>query len=79
MIEKLLISIISSSLNLAGMILTAIECVLTQNYPSFEHIIVDGGSTDGTLDILVKFPHLKVFSGQDMGMYDALNRGLVLA
>ena len=76
--KKPLISIITPSLNRAGMIETAIESVLAQDYPHFEHIIVDGGSTDGTLDVLVKYPHLKVFSGQDSGMYDAINKGLDL-
>jgi len=76
--KKPLISIITPSLNRAGMIETAIESVLVQNYPHFEHIIMDGGSTDGTLDVLAKYPHLKVFSGQDSGMYDAINKGLDL-
>ncbi len=79
MTEKPLISIITPSLNRAGMIETAIESVLAQNYPHFEHIIVDGGSTDGTLEILSKYTHLRAFSAQDAGMYDALNRGLALA
>jgi glycosyltransferase involved in cell wall biosynthesis len=77
--EKLLISIITPSLNRADMIATAIESVQAQNYSNVEHLIMDGGSTDGTLDILSKHSHLKVFSGQDNGMYDALNRGLALA
>ncbi len=57
----------------------AIESVLQQNYSPVEHIIVDGGSTDGTLDLLAQFPHLKVVSEPDNGMYDALNKGLKLA
>jgi len=79
MTEKLLISIITPSLNRADMIVTAIESVLAQNYPHFEHIIVDGGSTDGTLERLKRYPHLKVLVGHDKGMYDALNRGLAIA
>jgi glycosyltransferase involved in cell wall biosynthesis len=74
-----LISIITPSLNRAGMIQTAVESVLAQNHPNMEHIIIDGGSSDGTLDILAKYPHLQVVSGRDSGMYAALNRGLGLA
>jgi len=77
--NQLLISIITPSLNRADMIVTAIESVLAQNYPHFEHLIIDGGSTDGTLDVLAKYPHLKVISEPDNGMYDALNKGLKLA
>ena len=79
MTEKLLISIITPSLNRADMIEAAIESVLAQNYPHFEHIIVDGGSTDGTLEHLKRYPHLKVLVDHDKGMYNALNRGLELA
>jgi len=61
------------------MIVDAIESVLAQNYPHVEHIIVDGVSTDGTLELLKRYPHLKVQVGHDKGMYDALNKGLKLA
>jgi glycosyltransferase involved in cell wall biosynthesis len=73
------ISVITACLNRAGMVSTAIESVLAQDYPDFEHIIVDGGSTDGTLDVLGRYHHLKVISEPDHGMYDALNKGLKLA
>ncbi|MBA4385687.1 MAG: glycosyltransferase, partial [Anaerolinea sp.] len=73
------ISVITPSLNRAGMIADAIESVLAQNHPHFEHIIVDGGSTDGTLEMLTKYPYLHVISGKDRGMYDAINRGLEIA
>jgi len=61
------------------MITDAIESVLTQGFQPFEHIIVDGGSTDGTLETLMQYPHLKVISESDQGMYDALNKGLEIA
>jgi len=73
------ISVITACINRAGLVSTAIESVLAQDYPDFEHIIVDGGSTDGTLDVLGRYPHLKVISEADHGMYDALNKGLKLA
>jgi glycosyltransferase involved in cell wall biosynthesis len=72
-------TIITPSLNRAGMIETAIQSVLDQNYPEIEHIIMDGGSTDGTLVVLKKYPHLRVVSEPDGGMYDAINKGLKLA
>jgi glycosyltransferase involved in cell wall biosynthesis len=75
----LLFSIITPCLNRAEFIAEAVESVLAQNDREFEHIIIDGGSTDGTLEILKRYPHLQVHSGQDRGMYDALNRGLALA
>ena len=44
-----------------------------------EHIIIDGGSTDGTLSILKQYPHLKIRTEPDNGIYDALNKGLGIA
>lgn len=77
--EPALISIITPSYNRAGMISEAIESVLAQDYPRIEHIIVDGGSSDGTLEILQRYPQLKISSGPDQGMYDALNKGIGVA
>jgi len=74
-----LLSIITPSYNRAEMIADAVESVLVQDDPAFEHIIVDGASTDGTLDVLARYPHLKVLSEPDQGMYDALNKGIRLA
>jgi len=61
------------------MLETCIHSALDQNYPNFEHIVVDGGSTDGTLDLLKKYSHIRVISERDEGMYDALNKGIALA
>lgn len=73
------LTILTPSYNRAAFIRQAIESVLAQDYPAFEHIIIDGGSTDGTLDILAEYPHLRVISEPDRGLYDALNKGLRLA
>ena len=70
------ISIITPCLNRKGFVEEAIRSVLKQNFSDFEHWILDGGSTDGTLDLLAKYPHLKVVSGKDGGVYDALNKGI---
>jgi glycosyltransferase involved in cell wall biosynthesis len=74
-----LISIITPSFNRAAMIADAVESVLAQEYPNFEHIIVDGASTDRTLEVLKKYPHLRIVSEPDRGMYDAINKGIALA
>ena len=72
-------SIITPCLNRANYIGHAIESVISQNYTDFEHIVIDGGSTDGTLEVLNTHPHLSVITGKDLGMYDAINRGLDIA
>jgi glycosyltransferase involved in cell wall biosynthesis len=70
------ISIITPSLNRASFIEYAIQSVIKQDYPNFEHIIVDGGSKDGTVELLRKYKHIVFVSESDNGMYDALNKGL---
>jgi glycosyltransferase involved in cell wall biosynthesis len=70
------ISIITACLNRKEFIEAAIESVLAQNYPEFEHWIIDGGSSDGTLEVLNRYPHLHVLSEPDRGVYDAWNKGI---
>jgi glycosyltransferase involved in cell wall biosynthesis len=57
----------------------AVQSVLMQGCADVEHIVADGGSTDGTLEILRGYSHLKILSSPDRGMYDALNRALIVA
>jgi glycosyltransferase involved in cell wall biosynthesis len=73
------VSVITPCLNGARYLAEAIDSVLVQRCPHVEHIVVDGGSTDGTLEVLKRYPHVQVISGPDRGMYDALNKGLTLA
>jgi glycosyltransferase involved in cell wall biosynthesis len=68
------ISILTPSFNSAPYIDRAIRSVLVQDYANWEHIIMDGGSTDGTLDILKKYPHLIWISEKDSGQSDAMNK-----
>lgn len=72
-------SIVTACLNRASLIATAIDSVRAQNWPDVEHIVVDGGSSDGTLELLARYPHLRVVSGPDAGVFDAWNKGIALA
>jgi len=71
----MLISVITPSFNSADFLERAIKSVVDQDYANWEHIIVDGGSTDDTLSILKKYPHLHWISEPDEGQTDAMNKG----
>ncbi len=73
------ISIVTPSLNQARYIEETIRSVLDQQYPEFEHIVLDGGSTDGTVDILKRYPHLRWVSEPDRGQTAAINQGLAMS
>ncbi len=79
MTQKPLISIITPSFNCADTIEETIRSVESQTYPYVEHIVIDGGSTDGTVDILKRYPHLVWISEKDEGQADALNKGFRMA
>ena len=75
------ISIITAVLNRAYCISNAINSVNSQDYHNIEHIFVDGGSTDGTCDLI--YTNMRhgsiVLTEPDLGLYDALNKGIKLA
>jgi glycosyltransferase involved in cell wall biosynthesis len=73
------ISIITPSYNSGKTIEKAINSVFTQDYNNYEHIIVDGGSTDGTLNTLKRFSHLKWISEPDRGQVHAMIKGFAMA
>jgi glycosyltransferase involved in cell wall biosynthesis len=73
--EPPLVSIVTPSYNQGAFIETTIRSVLDQSYPRIEHIVVDGGSTDGTLEILARYPHVKWTSEPDSGQAEAVNKG----
>lgn len=72
-------SIITPSYGQGQYIRQNIESVIQQQWPDFEHIVVDGGSKDNTVEILRSYPHLKWVSEADRGQADALNKGIKLA
>lgn len=71
------ISIITPCFNQAEFLPFAIESVISQEYPNLEYIIIDGGSTDGSLDIIKQYEdHISYWqSGKDSGQSDAINQG----
>lgn len=74
------ISIITASYNSAATIGDTLQSVSMQNYDNIEHIIIDGASSDNTLEIVSYFPHVsKVISEKDNGIYDAMNKGVAQA
>ena len=74
------ISIVIPIYNAARFIEETIRSILTQDYPALQCIVIDGGSNDGTLDILKKYEdRIKCISEKDKGQSDAINKGLKLA
>jgi glycosyltransferase involved in cell wall biosynthesis len=78
---SLILTIITVCLNSEALIERTIRSVTSQDYPHIEYIIIDGGSTDGTLDIIQKYRSgiTVLVSEKDKGIYDAMNKGLTTA
>lgn len=78
---KPLVSVITVVFNGATTLAHNIQSVIGQDYGNIEHIVIDGGSTDGTTDILRKYDdHIDYWvSEKDAGIYDAMNKGIALA
>jgi glycosyltransferase involved in cell wall biosynthesis len=72
-------SIITPSFNQGGFIADCIESVLAQEGVEIEHIVTDAGSTDETLAVLARYPHLRWSSEPDAGMSDGINKGFLKA
>ena len=71
-----LISIVTPSFNQGKFIEETIKSVLSQDYPNIEYIVMDGGSTDSTVEILRKYSDkIKWVSEPDEGQADAVNKG----
>ena len=78
--EPPLVTIVTPSYNMAPLLPATIESVLSQDYPRIEYIVADGGSTDGSLEILERYrDRLRWFTGKDKGPSDAAHRGFLEA
>lgn len=78
------ISIITATYNSGATLRDTMESVLAQDYDDYEHLIIDGGSKDNTLDIVHELEpryngRLRWISEPDRGIYDAMNKGILLA
>jgi glycosyltransferase involved in cell wall biosynthesis len=75
------LTIVTATYNADAVLARCIESVLAQDYPDIEHVFIDGGSSDGTIDILKQYS-AKIaswVSEKDKGIYDAWNKGLRIA
>ncbi len=74
------LSVITPVLNGSATIRRCLDSVIEQECPQVEHILIDGGSTDGTIDVIqhyaTRYPHIRWISEQDSGQSDALNKGI---
>ncbi len=74
------VSIVTPCLNMARYLEAAVRSVLEQDYPAVDYLVVDGGSTDGSVDLLRRYTgRLRYLSEPDRGPADAINKGFRLA
>jgi glycosyltransferase involved in cell wall biosynthesis len=73
------ITVVTPSFNAAATIDETLRSVREQDYPHVEHVVVDGGSTDGTVDILDRAVGVRYVSEPDRGLSDAMNKGIAMA
>ena len=74
-----LVSIVTPSFNQARFLPETLASIRAQDYPRIENIVVDGGSTDGSVDILREAPAIRWISERNQGQVDALNKGFAMA
>lgn len=81
MVKNIKISVVTATWNCAKTLPDCLSSVARQNYPNLEHVIIDGASTDGTIDVIEEhIDQIDIFkSEEDKGIYDALNKGIQLA
>jgi glycosyltransferase involved in cell wall biosynthesis len=73
------ITVVTPSFNAAATIEDTLRSVRQQDYPHVEHVVVDGGSTDGTLEILQRADAIRYVSEPDRGLSHAMNKGVAMA
>lgn len=74
------VSLITATYNSEKTLASCLDSVANQSYRDIEHIVIDGLSTDDTVALAQRYPHVtKILSEQDAGIYDAMNKGLALA
>ena len=82
--ESILVSVITVCFNSAKTIEDTIRALLSQTYQNWEHIIIDGGSKDNTIERVKSYEkeyngRLRLYQGPDKGIYDAMNKGITYA
>ena len=82
--QEILVSVLTPCYNSIKTIEKTLECIEKQTYQNIEYIIVDGGSTDGTLELIEQHRNrlpkqFTLISEKDNGIYDAMNKGIGLA
>jgi glycosyltransferase involved in cell wall biosynthesis len=80
-VARSIVSVITASRNAQLSIAATIDSVIAQTFHGVEHIVVDGASTDGTVDVLRRYDEKIALwtSESDQGVYDAMNKGIALA